>query len=81
MRPAWLAVWVALVLALAWVTIDARERLRAAEFVIGEMCGLKVIVPLEGPTDLESFVNAQTFPQWCGSDPYAYPITEVRPTA
>lgn len=36
---------------------------------VEDMCSLKVILPKEGPTDLEAFVNAQTF-AWCGDDPY-----------
>lgn len=73
--------WVAMATALAWAALDYRGRAQAAEFVVGEMCGLKVVIPLEGPTELESFVNAQTFPAWCGPDPHAFPVTEVRPTA
>jgi hypothetical protein len=64
---------------LGWVFVEESSYAAELEWRIGEMCGLKVVVPLEGPTELESFVNTQTFPAWCGPDPHAHPVTEVRP--
>lgn len=50
------------------------------ENLVSDMCGLKVVIPLKGPTELEAFVNAQVWPGVCGSDPWAsHSITEVRP--
>lgn len=47
-------------------TAEAHGRLDA-------MCDLKVVVPVEGPSDVEAFPNRQAFPAWCGPDPHAAP--------
>lgn len=68
---------VVIVGALGWVWLEAEHELGLAEDRISAMCGLKAVIALEGPTDLEAFIVAQAFPHVCGPDPYAHPTTPI----
>ena len=57
---------VAVVAFASWVIVDLERQVDA-------FCDLKVVVPMEGPTEIEAFPNRQRFPEWCGADPHAVP--------
>lgn len=59
---------VAVVAFASWVIVDLERQVDA-------FCSLKIVVPMEGPTELEAFPNRQRFPEWCGLDPHLVPET------